>query len=59
MREFQHYLRFSIEETRYGKTDVLKSTLVVKKCKEITTLKVRMIIYLGVYDLEHGTWRDF
>lgn len=57
MREFQHYLRFSIEATRYGKTDVLKSILVVKKCKEITTLKVRMIVYLGRREgLWFGTW---
>lgn len=29
MREFQHSLDFSTEVTRYGKTDVLESTLVV------------------------------
>lgn len=42
VREFLHSLGFSMKVTRYGKTVGFKATLVIKKCKEITTLKVRI-----------------
>ena len=52
VRDFLHSLGFSIKVTRYGKTDGFKDALVIKKCKEINTLKVRTVIWEGgrVYD---------